>query len=741
MLALYDTFLIQEPLRQDPFAVTHNPSDRATLIGVYSKSIEYFDERDRTRAVERLKYELGMIYVRQGEWSKALNVLEPLWRSVSWRREGWWELLEGLGETVRDCALRCEDGETVVRQAWEGMSSCLRQGSKDVHDLSKCLDAMDKPPSKPRTVVRAGETVSCLSFTFGFDATQGNVGELLPAQLAIASHARNTTVPIVLSHVQVSFDGSLRDLRIEHEAETESIQLTRDEVRLQDIALSTASSRSNLSGSGASASDCLFGTFDLTFHPGEARILSFDLVPRDSCTIRVASITSTLETESFELEYVVSESEYIHQPNYWFRTPEGVGWRPRANDDNSIRIHPKPPKVQINVPGLGKEYLTDETVRLEVDIVNEENDDVEVTLEARFLGQADAVPTWKWITHQEEELPPEDPLNERTEVSTPSYEMGHVKRSGSRMINASFTATRIATEAVLEIKAAYHTFAEPDKLVSKVMVKEIIFDRPFEVNYEFQPRVDSRPLPNYFHITDNGDPPNTARGLRQLWHLSARLASLALEHLVIEDIELELPGVSDGALCRVGPSTPTVQRPQVVVAPDDFHETRFNIDAQKFDLDDRRATAFKFQILIRWRRNQSHAPLTTTIVPAPSLVIPFGEPRVLATLKSDEERKDSDFIPLEYTVENPSTHVLSFDISMETNDDFAFSGPKTTSLQLVPVSRHVLRYNIVPLAKGKWITPGLKVLDTHFNQVLKIHGTGGMRSDKKGASIWVDAEE
>ncbi|KAL8646485.1 MAG: hypothetical protein Q9210_006117, partial [Variospora velana] len=54
MPALYDTFLIQEPLRQDPFAVTHNPDDTATRIGIYRKSILYFEERHCRRAVERL---------------------------------------------------------------------------------------------------------------------------------------------------------------------------------------------------------------------------------------------------------------------------------------------------------------------------------------------------------------------------------------------------------------------------------------------------------------------------------------------------------------------------------------------------------------------------------------------------------------------------------------------------------------------------------------------------------------
>ncbi|KAL8955336.1 MAG: hypothetical protein Q9193_006772, partial [Seirophora villosa] len=73
------------------------------------------------------------------------------------------------------------------------------------------------------------------------------------------------------------------------------------------------------------------------------------------------------------------------------------------------------------------------------------------------------------------------------------------------------------TEAVLEIKALYHLIAEPDTPVTKLLVHEIVFDRPFEANFDFQPSIDPQPMPDYFHIAETKDPDNTAQGLRQLW--------------------------------------------------------------------------------------------------------------------------------------------------------------------------------------------------------------------------------
>ncbi|KAL8826474.1 MAG: hypothetical protein Q9170_007390 [Blastenia crenularia] len=743
MPALYDTFLIQEPLRQDPFAVTHNPSDRATLIGVYSKSIDYFGERDRRRAVERLRYELGVLYTQDGEWKKALKILEPLWREVSWRKEGWWELLGGLGVRVRECAWKCGDRGTVVRCAWEGMSNY----------------GMENLESKPRIVVRAGETVSyctyvtvfhlpghsvfahkdVVSFTFGFGAMQGNVGEPLPAQVVITSHARRSTAPVTLSHFSVSFDGGLKDIRIEHQADTEPIELSPDNFRLYAISLSTEYSELDLSNQEISTSDSLLGMSNLTFHPDQMKVFSFSLIPKDSGTVRVANIISMIETESFDLEYTISGADYVNQDDYWFKATKSIGSRPASNVGvNGIRIHPKPPKMEINIPQLRKDFLTDEIVRLEIEIRNEEDDDAEVALEARFLGQADTVPTWMWITIQEDENLPEDLAGDQKQNATSSYDMGHIERSGSRKVDAMFTAKALATEAVLEIKANYHVLADPDTPISKVLVHEITVDRPFEAICDFQPCVDASAMPSYFDITEDHDNKDSAQGLRQSWKSTARVVSYATEPLVIKDVVFNIKGVQDGAVCRAKPSKSL--NANVIVGPEDFHECEFDINAQKLDLDDRRSTAIQLQLEVRWRRNQPNEVFATTTIAAPDLVIPFGEPRVLAAAGL-AQGEDSDFVPLDYTIENPSTHVLSFDISMETKDDFAFSGPKTASLQLVPMSRHTLRYNIVPLVRGKWITPNLRILDTHFNQVLKINGTRSMRTDKTGASFWVDAAE
>ena len=106
---------------------------------------------------------------------------------------------------------------------------------------------------------------------------------------------------------------------------------------------------------------------------------------------------------------------------------------------------------------------------------------------------------------------------------------------------------------------------------------------------------------------------------------------------------------------------------------------------------------------------------------------------------------------LKYYLENSSIHHLTFAVTMEANDDFAFQGPKHTTFSLVPFSRHELTYNLLlngsreetgpPGEPGRWVWPVLKVVDLYFQKTLRVLAAGpGVRVDpQRGIGVWVPA--
>jgi len=78
---------------------------------------------------------------------------------------------------------------------------------------------------------------------------------------------------------------------------------------------------------------------------------------------------------------------------------------------------------------------------------------------------------------------------------------------------------------------------------------------------------------------------------------------------------------------------------------------------------------------------------------------------------------------------------------METNDSFAFSGPKQTGLQLLPVSREKIEYTLLPYKRDTWVRPSLKVVDRYFNKTLKTLPAGdGCAAEKGVLVVWVPKE-
>jgi hypothetical protein len=119
------------------------------------------------------------------------------------------------------------------------------------------------------------------------------------------------------------------------------------------------------------------------------------------------------------------------------------------------------------------------------------------------------------------------------------------------------------------------------------------------------------------------------------------------------------------------------------------------------------------------------------------------EPRVLASVYHAAKPEDDipGLLQMDMTVENPSNHFLTFGLSMEPSEDFAFSGAKQTTLNLLPQSRRTITYRLFPHVSGVYIRPKLTVRDKYFQKVLRIIPTEGMKIDEEGLLVWVPGEE
>jgi hypothetical protein len=123
---LYDTYLAPETHVEAPQSGEEGFNHSELILSSLKAALDEFSKRRQTRQVERLSLEIAEEYMRIGSWSEAYSILEPLWSTLSWRRSGWWFLMENLGRVLRESAVLMQKSETVLRVDWE----LLNKGKK-----------------------------------------------------------------------------------------------------------------------------------------------------------------------------------------------------------------------------------------------------------------------------------------------------------------------------------------------------------------------------------------------------------------------------------------------------------------------------------------------------------------------------------------------------------------------------------------------------------------------------------
>jgi len=99
------------------------PQQGGQVLSSLRSSIALLEQKKLLRSVQELKLELAKELIELQTWDDALRVLRPLWQSMSYRNEGWWDIVEEVGWTLRMLARRTGDRGTVVAVDWELMNS------------------------------------------------------------------------------------------------------------------------------------------------------------------------------------------------------------------------------------------------------------------------------------------------------------------------------------------------------------------------------------------------------------------------------------------------------------------------------------------------------------------------------------------------------------------------------------------------------------------------------------------
>ncbi|KAL2261017.1 hypothetical protein VTK26DRAFT_4797 [Humicola hyalothermophila] len=802
----YDTYMCPDPYEEYPLnrvGVDHG----RLIVDCLMRARSEFLKRHQTRLAAEVSLECAKELALAKDWQNVVDLLRPLWKDLPFRAEGWTAILEDLDWTLRTAAAEVGDAELVLLLDWELLCRDFSKRPNWHYDITKSLQVIG-PESKPDVSITDGQLLSFVSPSFIFKDAEGNAGQSVRAQLCIKSNAQPGSAPIILSSIRVNFSGSVHSIILEHQEKEHPAQQRSANAVLQQVALTKQLKDGATEPATADETESnltLLGSADLTLLPGQILAFNMDIPLREPGETRADSLVLSLASEAFNLSQSLVLREGSNS-NLWHISNSATKHIARSQT-LSVRVLPRPPKMEVTARHPKEQYYTDEPICLEFDLENGE--DVEALSKLDVLLFGEKPPSFTVDIPDRESQISSSMRSEESRLS--GAQLGAIPSTKSLAIRVRLPPIERSSRYDLTLKVTYFLPSNPGTPISQAAVFQLNIVNPFEANYDLLPRVHPDPWPSFFdpgtvsvlpavngEQHDNHPVVPPPKGISQAWCLLTRYASFASEPLLITDIDISIqPPASSSYHCT---STKRTNLPSSgrLIHPRTIQEACFDLAAQKFTIDDRSHSPLDVALVIKWTRPDSSssppsspsppasAIINTTTLPIPRFTLFGTEPRVLASV-AHARTPDTGLlvVALSVTIENASNHFLTFGLSMEPSDQFAFAGPKQTTLNLLPVSRRSVEYRLLPLDRpgagaeegegaeenaaaaaaaaaaaggagggemgggggdkdgdgdGWWIRPGLVVRDKYFQKVLRIVAGGeGVRSGREGLEVWVPA--
>ncbi|ORY61199.1 Gryzun, putative trafficking through golgi-domain-containing protein [Pseudomassariella vexata] len=765
----YDTYMCPEPYEEYPLN-GHGTNHSLQIIEYLNFAKAEFQKRHQPRLVAEVALECSKELESIKAWQPLLELLAPLWRDMSFRAEGWWDINEAMSWALRAGAAHMGNAGLVVAIDWELLNKKFTRRPGWHYDIKRSLDHVQVDRT-PEVVINDDQISSFISASFVFKQDEGRAGQTCPAQLSINSNAFAESSPVVLEEIQIDFEGSLRTIRLKHQANSKSVTSSAKNVYVTTIPLvETEISTDDASDEEDSDEDSneddsddasqppqsviLEGESDLSLLPGHTRVFEMNLPLREAGNARASAVQVSVAPETFTLKYTMKVRE-TNTVGSWY-TIDGRKKITRVNPQ-SIKVLPRPPKMEIRFVNALKQYYAGEPIQVEVEMVNEEDVDANTKLDVHLYGLD--VPAFKvHVTGGAVR----SSVASGEEAKLNGMPVGTISQSQSEKATITVDPVNRPTAYDLTIKAWYNLVSDPGTPIVQIVAFQLNIVNPFEASYDLVPRLHDEIWPSLFdhegvqELAGEDDGIIQPQGLAQKWCLITRFGSFAAEDLTILDLDVKVLSTHGSARC-VASKNQAIPPNGLKMAPKTMEEAHFDVVAQKLSLDDRASSTADLAFSITWQRSSNCA--TTTNSPSmPNittfLIDPFyvtvSEPRVLASVSYSTTSPGSpsshpssaplQLLVLNVTIENPSSHFLTFGLTMEPSDAFAFSGAKTTTLNVLPLARRSITYRLLPLVRGAWIRPTLVVRDKYFQKVLKIIPTEGMKRDVEGILVWVPEE-
>ncbi|TQS35849.1 hypothetical protein Golomagni_03718 [Golovinomyces magnicellulatus] len=726
---IFDTYMCPEPFKENPLPGNQGFDHSSLILDLLTKAIAEFEKRKQTRLVQELQMLTANELIKKKIWPEAFKILLSLQKTMSYRKECWWHAVEEVLLALREVAVYVGDAESILAVDWELMNKDFTRNSDINYDFSNALNCIDLK-GRPTLVIQDTELHSFLTSTFTFGSLKGKVGDVCLSQFVVHSNAISASAPVKISQIRISLEGNMKSIILKHTDLENSISNEDGSVSMRKLVLCDTFENGQT---------VLTASTSLSFHPSRTTVFEFSNFLRESGLAKALSATYVMSTENFDLKYI-NNFHRNKMPGIWWNEDLTRKRMARGNA-SSINILQKPPKLELKFKSQHIQYCINEAISLELVILNDEDFDTIVALEVRLLGEHAPQVTLEIISVDTNGSGVAEDSNDKVELT--GVYVGNILKAKNAHVNIIIPPIGFPGKYELLMKSNYRLVSEINNPMLKAVSTELQIINPFEAVYDFSPRIHPDPWPNLFNYEqesdDEEDQESRPQSIPQRWCLTARFSTTLNSHIFIEDIKTETISVNGEIRYQIFKVT-EIPKNGLKLSPGVPEQVKFEVTAQNPLFNNRATASLDKSLVISWRRNADNSPINHTRLSIPRMYVSSSEPRVIGEITYDYSSPFS--VHLNFMIENLSQHFLSFGLSMESGENFVFSGIKQSVIQLLPLSRKLVKFRILPHIRNMWLGPiKFVVRDRYYQKMLRVMTTEMMRNDKEGIMIWIPRDD
>ncbi|RKF53999.1 putative glutathione transferase omega-1 protein [Golovinomyces cichoracearum] len=725
---IFDTYMCPEPYKENPLPGNQGFDHSSLILDLLTEAITEFEKRKQIRLVQELQMLTANELIKKKKWPEAFKILLSLQKTMSYRKECWWHAVEEVLLALREVAVYVGEAESILAVDWELMNKDFTRNSDITYDFSNALNCIDLK-NRPTLVIQDTELHSFLTSTFTFGSLKGKVGDVCLSQFVVHSNAISSSAPVKVSQIRISFEGNMKSIILNHKDVEIFISNEEGSVSMRKLVLCDTFENGQT---------VLTASTSLSFHPSCTTVFEFSNYLRECGLAKAVAATYFMSTEKFDLKYINN----IHRnkmPGIWWNE-DLISKKIARVNTSSIVILQKPPKLELRFKSPHSQYCINESILLELFILNNEDFDTIVALDVHLLGEHAPQVTLEINSVDTNDSGVAEATDDKVELT--GVYVGNVLKGKCAHVDINIPPVGFPGKYELLMKGNYRLVSEINNPMLKTVSAELQIINPFEATYDFSPRIHPDPWPSLFNYEeetdDEGDQESRPQSIPQRWCLTVLFSTILNSDIFIEDIKTETISINGEIWYQISKVT-EIPKNGLKISPGVHEQFKFEVTAQNLLFNNRATASLDKFLVISWRRNADNSPINHTRLSIPRMYVSSSEPRVFGEIRYDYSSPFS--VQLDFMVENLSQHFLSFGLSMESGENFVFSGIKQSVIQLLPLSRKLVKFRILPRVRNMWLGPiKFVVRDRYYQKVLRVMTTEMMKNEKEGIMIWIPGE-